>query len=76
MRETFVSALDQALEPLGYSDRAEFIREAVYEALATRGVTLPAGIATAPSRAGKGGRPRKATVRRQELVDEIAKDHG
>lgn len=58
MKESFLSIIDGNLERMGFSDRAAFIRKAVAEKL---GVTDKALI-TPPSRAGKGGRPKKVVA--------------
>ncbi len=55
MKESFLSIIDGNLERMGFSDRAAFIRKAVAEKL---GVT-DKSLITPPSRAGKGGRPKK-----------------
>jgi Arc/MetJ-type ribon-helix-helix transcriptional regulator len=57
MSEDFLSLIDGSLSALGFSDRSSFIREAVRAKL---GATPQ--VAAAPSRAGKGGRPRKSDV--------------
>lgn len=59
MSEEFLSDIDGSIETLGYSNRAEFIRQAVLEKLAKAGVQIEKSKAAAPSRAGKGGRPKK-----------------
>lgn len=59
MRESFIDVIDRALPAAGYSDRAKFIRDAVYQRLLAMGYKLPADFPTAPARKGKGGRPRK-----------------
>lgn len=59
MSEEFLSDIDGSIESLGYSNRAEFIRQAVLEKLAKAGVQVEKSKAAAPSRAGKGGRPKK-----------------
>ena len=58
MRQEFLDEIDKHLSRLGYSDRSSLIRDAVYENLAAMGLQMPAELATAPSRAGKGGAPR------------------
>lgn len=57
MKEDFVDTIDSALAQLGYTDRAKFIRDAVFEKLENSGIKLPREISLAPDRAGKGGRP-------------------
>ena len=58
MDEKFLAEIDAALPELGYSDRSSFIRTSVYNALKRMKISLPAHIALAPQRTGKGG-PRK-----------------
>jgi Arc/MetJ-type ribon-helix-helix transcriptional regulator len=69
MQEDFIQDIDDNITALGFSNRAEFIRQAVHEKLAKAGVKIDAGKTTAPSRAGKGGRPRKIT----EFSESVAK---
>lgn len=61
MKEKFIEGIDQALEKIGYSDRSSFIRDAIAEKLRSEGINLPTELRLAPSRAGKGGRPRHAS---------------
>lgn len=58
-REEFLAELDACLDELGYSDRSQFIRDAVFESLERLGIQVPKTLKAAPSRKGKGGRPRK-----------------
>jgi len=58
MRETFLDEIDRSLPEAGYSDRSTFIRDAVYEKLVAMGFDVAAIEKTAPSRVGKGGRPK------------------
>jgi len=60
MKEKFIEEIDKALEKIGYSDRSSFIRDAVSEKLRAAGVNLATELRLAPSRTGKGGRPRHA----------------
>jgi hypothetical protein len=57
MSSAFIEFIDAALPRLRYSDRAKFIRDAVYEKLQRMGLKIPAEVSVAPSRAGKGGFP-------------------
>lgn len=59
MDEQFRSEIDRALPIAGYSDRSSFIRDVIYRRLTELGIDLPKNIKVAPSRAGKGGRPKK-----------------
>lgn len=61
MREEFLAAIDAAYPNAGFSDRASFIRAAVYEFLSANGVNLPPVLKTAPS---SGGRPPKKHPRK------------
>ena len=70
MKEDFLSLLDGNLEQMGFSDRANFIREAVYEKLRANKVDVDKILSIAPSRAGKGGRPK--TIRRMNLPEDSA----
>ena len=57
--EKFRDEIDAAFPRLGFTDRSTFIRDAVYKRLQEMNIHLPASLKAAPSRAGKGGRPRK-----------------
>jgi Arc/MetJ-type ribon-helix-helix transcriptional regulator len=57
--QEFINALDGAIRQLGYVSRSQFIRDAVCEKLTSMGVPMDRELALAPSRIGKGGRPRK-----------------
>lgn len=63
MDENFLAEIDAAYPRLGYSDRATFIREAILKLMAFHGYNLPVSYKAAPSRAGKGGRPKKSTLK-------------
>lgn len=56
--DEFIGKVDQGLQKLGYGNRAQFIRDAIFEKLKQSGRQLHPGLAQAPSRLGKGG-PRK-----------------
>lgn len=58
VKQAFLDAITGAAESAGYADRSQFVRDAIFESLARRGVTLPASVKAPPSRKGKGG-PRK-----------------
>jgi hypothetical protein len=47
----FISEINRALPPLGYSDRSKFIRDAVYEKLRDMGYEIDREITLAPGRA-------------------------
>jgi hypothetical protein len=61
----FLAAVDKAMEQLGYSNRSQFIRDAIAEKLVAAGRKIKPGLAQAPSRAGKGGRPPKAKSKKR-----------
>lgn len=69
MRSEFLRVIDDNLERMGYSDRASFIRDAVAAKLKKEGINVDMMLKTAPSRAGKGGRPKK-----DELQMRVAED--
>lgn len=48
--EEFITGLDEALPVMGYSNRSEFIRDAVAEKLRAMGIELPVGAELAPGR--------------------------
>lgn len=62
--QEFIDCLDGAIRQLGYVSRSQFIRDAVFEKLKNQGVSMDRELALAPSRIGKGGRPRKAAVKK------------
>ena len=53
VREEFWREIDEAFPKAGYSDRASFIRDAVFEFLAKHGKTLPPIIKTPLSHGGR-----------------------
>ena len=59
MDKDFLAMIESALPKFGMSDRSSFIRQAVKLELARMGIVVPDEITTAPSRSGKGGRPKK-----------------
>lgn len=73
MDEDFLAEIDAAFPRMGFSDRASFVRTAVYEELRRFGVKLPKQIKSAPSRAGKGGSP---THRKTVTYDFKNKEEG
>ena len=56
-RKEFLAELDASLGNLGYADRSQFIRDAIFDYLSRHGHTLPPILKAAPSRKGKGGTP-------------------
>jgi hypothetical protein len=59
--DAFVQELDNGLNKIGFSNRSQFIRDAILEKLERAGRSVPRGYSQAPGRAGKGGRPRKGS---------------
>jgi len=51
----FITELDKNLSAVGYSNRSQFIRDALIEKMARAGVEIPKELALAPDRSGKGG---------------------
>jgi len=62
MKGDFLRLIDENLEAMGFSDRSQFIRKAVLERLRREGYAVAEDLATAPSRAGKGGRRKLPKV--------------
>lgn len=60
----FLEKIDAALLKAGFANRAQFIRDAIYDKLTKAGFEMHRGLAQAPSRAGKGG-PRKVPSRKK-----------
>lgn len=73
MDKDFREEIDRALPIAGYSDRSQFIRDAVYKRLQEIGIDVPAHLKAAPSRIGKGGRKSKVTVSVTQHVSGSAK---
>lgn len=73
MDQQFRDEIDAAFPRFGYTDRSTFIRDAVYKRLGEMGVSLPASLKAAPSRAGKGGRSKKVTVKVADKIGGQAK---
>jgi hypothetical protein len=59
MREDFLDEINRAYPEAGYSDRSQFIRDAVYKQIEKLGIQLPLVIKTSPDRTGKGGPKKK-----------------
>ena len=63
MKESFVVVIDKSVPQLGYGDRSKFIRDAIREKLARDKVAfVSVEMSSAPSRAGKGGKPTHQDV--------------
>ena len=62
MKPEFIKELAAALIQLGYSNRADFIRDAILEKLEREGEIISPTTAAAPSRSGKGGRKSSSIV--------------
>jgi len=60
MKEDFLNKIDRNLESMGFGDRSNFIRKAVEEKLERHKIYVDKSESAPPSRAGKGGRPKKA----------------
>jgi hypothetical protein len=59
MSEDFLLAIADGMKLTGHTERARFVRDAVYEKLLGLGMKLPIAISKAPGRAGKGGRRKR-----------------
>jgi hypothetical protein len=61
MSDEFINRLSKLVTDCGYSNRSEFIRDAIVEKLHRSGFDLPADVTTVPpkTRASRSGRPRK-----------------
>jgi Arc/MetJ-type ribon-helix-helix transcriptional regulator len=70
MKEDFVAKIDASLARIGFSDRSQFIRTAIAEALARGGLPVPNEDTVAPSRSGKGGRPKKRNKQKVPRQDD------
>lgn len=55
--ERFIRELNDGFRKAGYSNRSQFIRDAIVEKLSRMGIEIPREISVAPDRIGKGGRP-------------------
>ena len=55
--EKFLRELDAGLEPAGYHNRSQFIRDAIVEKLLRADISFPRELALPPQRAGKGRNP-------------------
>lgn len=67
MDEDFLRDIERSLARAGYSDRSSFIRDAVFEKLATNGIRVDYQRALAPSRSGKGGAKQVMSGMEQSL---------
>jgi len=83
MSDEFIGAINRAFPLMGYATRAEFIRDAVYEAVVRSGVAVARHATAAPSRTGKGGKPSHKPTRKcatacpaleHQLNAEVAED--
>lgn len=61
VKADFLEEINKACEVAGYSDRSQFIRDAVFESLERLGIQVSKTLKAAPSRKGKGGRPAHKT---------------
>ena len=55
--EKFIKELNDGFRKAGYSNRSQFIRDAIVEKLSRMGIEIPREFSVAPDRIGKGGRP-------------------
>jgi len=66
--EKFIKELNDGFRKAGYSNRSQFIRDAIVEKLSRMGIEIPREFAVAPDRIGKGGRqsvpPGKKTTKK------------
>ena len=69
MSQRFIDELKGALARLGYSNRSDFIRDAILEKLKNEGEPIHPSMAAAPARTGKGGRPRRVSSGATEVAD-------
>ena len=63
VRKEFLDELNARINAIGYSDRSQFIRDAIFDYLSRHGHNLPPLLKTAPSRKGKGGTPSHKAAR-------------
>jgi hypothetical protein len=55
--ERFIRELNEGFRKAGYSNRSQFIRDAMVEKLSRMGIEIPRELSVPPDRIGKGGRP-------------------
>lgn len=60
INEELLRDLDNGLRKLAYSNRSQFVRDAIHEKLTKLGFRIPRMLAQAPDRIGKGGPRKKA----------------
>ena len=60
MDAAFLAEIDRVR---GGRSRSDFLREALFEHLKRAGVHLPEALKHGPDRTGKGGRPRKTSLK-------------
>lgn len=53
VKEEFLEEIDRAISSSRFSNRSEFIRQAILEKLQEMGISIPEAMASAPSRSGK-----------------------
>jgi hypothetical protein len=75
--EKFIKELNDGFRKAGYSNRSQFIRDAIVEKLSRMGIEIPREFAVAPDRIGKGGRqsapPAKSTGKKTGAKGAAAK---
>jgi Arc/MetJ-type ribon-helix-helix transcriptional regulator len=65
MKQEFIDEIDAAMIKSGYDNRSKFIRDAIIEKLRREGHPVPAELAAAPLRTGRGvsyGRPPESSA--------------
>ena len=58
----FIKVLDKNLRLAGYSNRSQFIRDAITEKLESSGIEVPGFLSMPDQRAGKGGQQSSAAA--------------
>jgi hypothetical protein len=66
MHEEFIAQIDIRLPGMGYSDRAKFIRDAVYEKLERESPGVLRELSLSPNRVGKGGSAKKYKITQRQ----------
>lgn len=62
VKAAFLDEINQACTIAGYSDRSQFIRDAVFAEIERLGIAVPKALKAAPSRKGKGGPKKKMAL--------------
>ncbi|HXI73471.1 MAG TPA: ribbon-helix-helix domain-containing protein [Verrucomicrobiae bacterium] len=64
--EDFIRDIDVNLPSMGYSNRSQFIRDAIIEKLVKAGITIPKGLALPPTRVSSGQKTKE-----EKFVDAV-----